>query len=207
MLNTVRSEPPNSWLFEDLFVRVFDRNHLSLQCIGMSLGFSTLAFVTVSVTTGVLSFDLVPIEGISTFGVVRAQTLLLVAFGSLAILFNGLVDYLSLWKSRWIIGSSIPILYKLLLDAVATYVLATSALSLIALLVFYVGFSQGLEWAVQSTHEGSAELAASGLLVLLAAYESLTDFPPQYGNFNFVVVATSFFTLVWQVLHVTAALG
>lgn len=187
-----------AWMavFRNVFESAFGDRHFSWKCFGRSMVLSGLLYVLVAAATGLFP-DVSKIAKTYEQGLWMVWGEVLAGWMAFGMLFNGLVDYLSLWKTRVLIKSSMRSAYKVCIDFVAT-VLIVNFLFYIAIgLLVYIGFS--LELEVKGDPSGAF------LLVAAILSTSFMSFPPMVGTIAFVIFSTSFSATVWLVIHLSGS--
>lgn len=186
-----------TWMlaFNSLFTKVFGSNHLSWLCIRRSLFLTVLTFSFLYLATGhffQFSDHQIQLLYDSKFIFWSVHILFLIA---IAITFNGILDYLSLWQTRLVIRSNLPVSLKIAVDLLFTTLIVILIFAICLGLVVYYGFSVSTKVEDQ---DASAFIMLSSLTYSL----QFMDFPPKYGTLAFVFFATSFSTSIWLILHI-----
>nr|WP_320049532.1 hypothetical protein [uncultured Desulfuromonas sp.] len=120
----------------------------------------------------------------------------------IGVIFNGFLDYLSLWETRIILRSSLPTLVKVLVDLLCTTIIVRILFGVA--LMFVLG--AGLRAIVPVYQAGTMEGAADVLLLFVMYATQFIFFPPHFGGLAFVIFITSFSTSFWLILHILSGL-
>lgn len=198
---SARTANDAGWLqsFSSVFEKTFGEKHLSWLCVRRSTTISVSLFLLLGLSTG--SFGRPPgsEEGLNHEVLLLEWAIWLLFPISVGLLFNGVLDYFSLWKSRLIVRSSISMTLKIPLDLLSTTFIVYAGLKFVFFLLFYFGLSGAL--AVEDSETGAAIL-----LVFILLSKEFMYFPPTFGTIAFVMLATSFTVTVWVALHVAGGI-
>lgn len=191
----------SEWInsFQMIFTHVFGNKHLSWLCIRRSLLISTSTFLLIGLSIGTFpisrsdSEQLTDVPGLAQW----ASWLLIPA--CIGLFYNGLLDYFSLWKSRIIIQSALPIPIKILLELVLTTFLVYFGFLFLLFILTYFGLSMAV--GVEDSKAG-----AGILLIFMLFSIQFMSFPPDFSTIAFVIFFTSFTVSIWVVLHAIGGL-
>lgn len=188
--------PSADWMlsFGSLFTNVFGSRHLSWHCFRRSMLVSGVTFALLVLATGALAVDGATFGELLGQGSLAGWVLWLLALMTVGMMFNGLLDYLSLWQTRIVIRLPLPVSVKVLVDIFFTAFIVRILFSVALGLLVYTGLSLALE--VENDEGGASVLS----LFLLYGIQFM-DFPPRFGSLAFVIFATSFSTTLWLILH------
>ena len=188
-----------TWIaaFYRLFTIVFGSKHLSWRCFLRSATITVVAFLCLGFSFGL--FVLRPSQFAQLYHIKYDSAtlidvwlhwlLFMMAFG---IFYNGLLDYLSLWGTRIIIKSSLPSLLKIVINLIFTG------------LIVYIGFKILIAIGIVLSQSIANDTQAGSTVLFEAALFTLQfqNFPPHVGTLAFVILATSYSTSIWLILHI-----
>jgi hypothetical protein len=189
-----------SWMrsFQHLFSRVFGERHLSWLCVRRSLAISGLLFVFIGLVTGPFRLDATPFRQVG-YSPLFVWAVWFLGLTILGVLYNGVIDYLTLWIMRVVINSRLSMMKKIAVGFVATLVIVYALFLISVFALTYLGLSVALLF-------DDHQLAALILLPFVLLTTQFFDFPPRFGNLAFVVFATSFAPIFWLIVHVLSAI-
>ncbi|ESZ89326.1 hypothetical protein KT71_003830 [Congregibacter litoralis KT71] len=158
--------------FNMVFDRFFGENHLAWRCFLRSTIVSVVLYMIVA----------------TAFGIAVTEKKYQVGFlAMVGLLLNAPADYISLLETRWLLGKTISIRKKIVLDIVFTSGITVLWLALTAFTVAY--------WAtIQGSGPGAPDIVAK-------LVESLATMDHDTQRFLLSVVITAFSTSVWFWLH------
>ncbi|MBA55189.1 MAG: hypothetical protein CMK89_12110 [Pseudomonadales bacterium] len=116
MLLDLKPRMPGEWIqgFNRIFDLVFGEEHFRWRCFGISMLISVVFYLFFFwIYVGVLDVEFDERDSWFYFGVAPL----------FAIMCNGLVDYISLLETRWILGTRIPYLGKFIVDIALTLII------------------------------------------------------------------------------------
>jgi len=167
----IKDREASSWVpdFTAVFDRFFGTKHLRWRCFYRSIlvsifTFSALAYLSDHYGTPYIEYDL------------------LVSLITVSLIFNGLIDYISLLQTRIILNAPIPILAKIILDGILTTLLSILWLAFTLSLIAYDDL-KFLELMTTLWHHLFDNASSSE------------------SNAVRIVLATSFATSIWLWLH------
>lgn len=188
-------------VFQKLFINVFGSRHFSWFCFRRSLVISASTFILLGLGIGTFVIDASRFNKIGPFWPYIVWAVWLAFLFIIGIVYNGLLDYVSLLKARLIIRSSQPLLIKILLEISLTGIIIYAGFLVVIFLVIYSGLTVAIDAdKVAGTH------AASSIFVLFILFMiQFAKFPPVFGTVAFVMFATSYTVSVWVIIHVLSA--
>jgi len=185
--------------FKSLFDAVFTKRHFSWTCFLRSVLAS--AIVVVTLLLGMVAFGVISFYEIAALTPTGSVALSIIAAITCIVLLNSVVDYVSLYQTRWLIGK----MATTGRTAVHVGLLALDAVLTTAIFVYSVAGVQLLAMMLQG-------FDASGLQLFELLFYSmpLTVYSWVMGGSEpvlWAVAASTFFTSVWIWLYVFAGMA
>ena len=185
--------------FKSLFDAVFTNRHFSWTCFLRSVLAS--AIIVVTLLLGMVAFGVMSFYEIAELTPTGSVVLSVIAAVAFIVLLNSVVDYVSLYQTRWLIG-------KMAMTgrtAVHVGLLALDAVLTAAIFVYSVSSAQLLAMAVQGF-----DLTMGNLL--RAAFYDVPRFVYMWVMEGsepvlWVVLSSTFFTSVWIWLYALAGVA
>jgi hypothetical protein len=199
----INTAPNAAWMiiFQQLFTNVFGSRHFSWLCFRRSVAISASTFVLLGIGFGTFIIDTSGLNKVGPFWPYIMWAVWLTFLIIVGIVYNGLLDYVSLLKARLIIRSSQPIPIKILLEILLTAIIIRAGFFVLIFLLMYSGLSVSIDAAkVADTHTASSVLILFILFMLQFA-----KFPPFFGTVAFVMFATSYTVSVWVIINALSA--
>lgn len=195
------SERNAAWMFnfQFLFVIFFGEKHLSWRCFLRSISITSISFVLVGLATGPFVVDVEQYSQLIYGSSVLAWLAWLIVLALFGIVYNGSLDYISLWKTRLIIKSSLQLPNKIILDLMITILVVLFLLNAAIMLTYYYGTQFTLHYTLELD---VPDLMIIGFLAMQSFSDEFAGFPPEVGTIGFVIFFTSFLPTLWFILHV-----
>ena len=173
----IKDRDASLWVpdFTLVFDRFFGKKHFSWQCIFRSALVSIFAFITLA-----FLFDVPELLGQESDSKYELFIELLI----FAILVNVVLDYMSLLETRYILSKRMPVLEKIIMDAIIT----------ILLVIIWTAFVNTL---IQATHF-TVKSYIEGVALIL---EDIFAGSREGSIITLIILATSFTTSIWLWLH------
>jgi hypothetical protein len=181
-------------IFGNLFTSVFGDRHISRKCIKRSITLSSIIFCLLGFALGAFTFDfssLGALNGAYPTIAAMAWILSILVFGAI---FNGLIDYLSLWQTRIVIRSEVSVISKVFWNLLLTTFVIFASLKLMFFLLIYVGLSTALSFEDTS-------FGALALLPFVFVATGFMGFPPESGSMASIIFLTGYAPTFWLLVH------